>query len=75
MELLMAFTAETQLVGASSTQRPVGDTSTSAVWVTDLPSRFFGGQESLQWCLSEIVAREVNKMYAGRPACFIKIST
>ncbi|CAK0872758.1 unnamed protein product [Prorocentrum cordatum] len=42
------------LVDASAIGRPVGDTSSSACYVTDLPKNFHGGEEALHWSLGEL---------------------
>merc|ERR1719401_46289 len=42
------------LVDARSVARPVGDTSSGAVYVTDLPKNFHGGDEALHFALGEL---------------------
>lgn len=42
------------LVDSKAVGRPVGDTSGSAVYVTDLPKNFHGGDESLHFALGEL---------------------
>lgn len=42
------------LVDAKAAGRPVGDTSSSAVYVTDLPKNFHGGDEALHFALCEL---------------------
>mmetsp|Transcript_73480 Transcript_73480/g.172103 ORF Transcript_73480/g.172103 Transcript_73480/m.172103 type:complete len:532 (+) Transcript_73480:23-1618(+) len=43
-----------QLVEANSIGRPVGDTSSSAVFVSDLPKNFQGGDEALHFALGDL---------------------
>mmetsp|Transcript_40689 Transcript_40689/g.103439 ORF Transcript_40689/g.103439 Transcript_40689/m.103439 type:complete len:578 (+) Transcript_40689:143-1876(+) len=43
-----------QLVDSSTVGRPVGDTSSSAVFVSDLPKNFHGGDEALHFALGEL---------------------
>ncbi|CAJ1347215.1 unnamed protein product [Effrenium voratum] len=42
------------LVDASSVGRPVGDTSSSAVFVSELPKNFQGGDEALHFALGDL---------------------
>ncbi|CAE7203125.1 unnamed protein product [Symbiodinium natans] len=42
------------LVDASSIGRPIGDTSSSAVFVSDLPKNFQGGDEALHFALGQL---------------------
>lgn len=42
------------LVDRNSVGRPVGDTNCSAVYVSDLPRNFHGGEESLHFALGEL---------------------
>merc|ERR1719329_656905 len=53
-EIVKAGADESALVDVNTIGRPVGDTKSSAVWLTDLPTRFFGGQASLSFCLGEL---------------------
>lgn len=53
-EIVKAGIDESALVDVNTIGRPVGDTKSSAVWLTDLPERFFGGQSSLSFCLGEL---------------------
>mmetsp|Transcript_13360 Transcript_13360/g.30497 ORF Transcript_13360/g.30497 Transcript_13360/m.30497 type:complete len:131 (-) Transcript_13360:5-397(-) len=42
------------LVDSKAVGRPVGDTSSSAVFLTDLPKNFQGGDEALHFALGEL---------------------
>eukprot|EP00930_Biecheleria_cincta_P008031 TRINITY_DN109367_c0_g1_i1.p1 TRINITY_DN109367_c0_g1~~TRINITY_DN109367_c0_g1_i1.p1 ORF type:complete len:553 (-),score=123.93 TRINITY_DN109367_c0_g1_i1:47-1669(-) len=44
------------LVDVNSVGRPIGDTSSGAVYVSDLPKNFQGGEEALHFALGEIFA-------------------
>jgi len=53
-DALVSAETPTTLVDANSVGRPVGDTSSSAVYVTDLPKNFIGGDEALHFALGEL---------------------